>query len=295
MKLAGSLVALATPLKSNRFDVEAYRALIHTQLTNGTAGLVPVGSTGEAATLSDAEQRLAIETAVAEAKGQVPVIAGAGTNCTDTTIAAVARARDCGADAALVVTPYYNKPTQAGLFEHFRAIANAHPGFPIVAYNVPGRTGCDLLPETTERLCEIPEIVGLKDATGNLTRHVDILERCGTERLSLLSGDDFTIAPYIAMGGHGVISVSANIVPLQVAQLVAASLAGERRRAAELQILLNPLHRLLFCEANPIPVKWALHRMGLFTDEIRLPLTPLGEPNRSKLAAALKALGVAVS
>jgi 4-hydroxy-tetrahydrodipicolinate synthase len=189
------------------------------------------------------------------------------------------------------VTPYYNKPNQAGLYEHYRACVRAHPGFPLVVYNVPTRTGCDLLPDTCLRLCDFPEVVAVKEATGSLARLVDILEKCG-ERLTLLSGDDFTAAAFVALGGEGVISVSSNVVPRKMAELIAAARAGERTRARDLQVALNPLHRLLFVEPNPIPVKWALQHLGRFGPELRLPLVQLGEPHASALAAELSRLGV---
>jgi 4-hydroxy-tetrahydrodipicolinate synthase len=291
LRLAGSLVALATPFRDGRFDEEAYRALIGVQLEQGTSGLVPMGTTGEAVTMTAAERARAVRVAVETSRGRVPVVAGAGTSSTQATIENIAQVREAGADAALVVTPYYNKPSQAGLVEHYRACAKAHPGFPLVAYNVPGRTGCDLLPETCLRLCEIPEVVALKEATGSLVRAVDVREKCG-DRLVLLSGDDFTVAPFIAVGGEGVISVSANVVPKKMAELVAAVRGGNRARARDLQVELNPLHRLLFIEPNPVPVKWALHLLGLFGPEIRLPLVALGEPHTAALAAELRRLGL---
>ena len=290
--LVGSFVALATPFRDGKLDIEAYRWLIQHQLDNGTAGLVPMGTTGEASTMSAEERARAVRTAVEVAAGRVPVVAGAGSNSTAATIDGVRQVREAGADGALVVTPYYNKPTQAGLVAHYREIAKAHPGFPLVAYNVPGRCGVDLQPETVERLCEIPEIVGLKEATGSMTRLADILERIGPDRIALLSGDDFTIAPFVALGGKGVISVSANVAPRLVSDLVAAALASQTKKAAELQVKLNPLHRCLFLESNPIPVKAALHLMGRFSEEIRLPLTPMSEGPRAKLQEALRALGL---
>jgi 4-hydroxy-tetrahydrodipicolinate synthase len=290
--LVGSFVALATPFKNGGLDVDAYRTLIRFQLENGTAGLIPIGTTGEASTMSDAERDLAVRTAVEVAASRVPVYAGAGSNSTSTTIDAVARAREAGADGCLIVTPYYNKPTQAGLVAHYRAIAQAHPKFPILAYNVPGRTGVDLQADTVLRLCDIPEIVGVKEATGSMTRMIDIVERCGTERLALLSGDDFTIHPFIALGGKGVISVSANVAPRMLADLVAAALAGDNQKAAAIQAKLNALHAALFSESNPIPVKAALHLMGMFSADIRLPLTPMSEGPRAKLAEAMRALGL---
>jgi 4-hydroxy-tetrahydrodipicolinate synthase len=290
--LIGSFVALATPFKEGALDAPSYRAHARWLLEQGTDGLVPMGTTGEASTMSVAEQSQAIRIAVEVAAGKVPVIGGAGGNSTSATKEAVQRVRDAGADAALVVTPYYNKPTQDGLFAHYRAIAQAHPDFPLVAYNVPGRTGVDLLPETLKRLCDIPEIAGVKEATASMIRLVDIVERCGTERLTLLSGDDFTIAPFIALGGKGVISVSANVAPRLVADLVHAALEGQTRKAAELQVRLNPLHRALFVESNPIPVKAALHLMGRFGPDVRLPLTPMSEGPKAKLVEALQGLRI---
>jgi len=287
----GSMVALATSFREGAFDAEAYRALVDFQVKGGTQVLIPCGTTGEAVTMTAAERELAIRTCVEAAAGRVPVVAGAGSNSTAETVQSVARARECGADGALIVTPYYNKPTQAGLVEHYRAIAKAHPGFPLVAYNVPGRTGVDLLPDTCARLCDIPEVVALKEATGNVARTIDIVEKCGTERLVLLSGDDFTVAPFIASGGKGVISVSANVVPALMRELVDAARGGNVARALELQVKLNPLHRLLFVESNPIPVKWALHAMKLFGPEVRLPLTPMTEGNARKLEEELRRLG----
>ncbi|MCI0570019.1 MAG: 4-hydroxy-tetrahydrodipicolinate synthase [Myxococcaceae bacterium] len=287
----GSMTALATPFRNGQLDEDAYRALIRLQVEGGTDVLLPVGTTGEAVTMTSEERSRAIRVAVEEARGRVPVVPGAGSNDTRETIAAVARAREAGADGALIVTPYYNKPTQAGLVEHFRAIAKAHPGFPLVAYNVPGRTGVDLLPDTCLRLCDVPEVVALKEATGNMARTVDIVERCG-ERLTLLSGDDFTVLPFIACGGQGVVSVSSNVAPRLMADLVKAARAGELSRARELQVRMNALHRLLFIESNPIPVKAALHMMGLFGPELRLPLTPLSEQHVAPLKAELSRLGL---
>jgi 4-hydroxy-tetrahydrodipicolinate synthase len=290
--LAGSFVAMASPFKDGGLDERAYRALAQHLLENGTDGLVPIGTTGEASTMTPQEQTLAVKIAVEVAKGRVPVVAGAGSNSTAGTIESVKRVREAGADAALIVTPYYNKPTQDGLVAHYRAVAKAHPGFGIVAYNVPGRTGVDLLPETCQRLCDISEIVGIKEATASMTRMADLVERCGTERLALLSGDDFTIAPFIALGGKGVISVSANVAPRLVSDLVHAALKGEVKTAAAIQIKLNPLHRALFLESNPIPVKAALHLMGRYGPEVRLPLTPMSEGPKGKLVEAMKSLGL---
>ncbi|AKJ06967.1 4-hydroxy-tetrahydrodipicolinate synthase [Archangium gephyra] len=285
------MTALATPFREGAFDEASFRALVRQQISGGTNVLIPMGTTGEAVTMSAEERFRAIRVAVEEAADRVPVVAGAGSNSTAETVENVKRARDVGADGALIVTPYYNKPTQAGLVEHFRAVARAHPGFPLIAYNVPGRTGVDLLPETALRLCDFPEVVAIKEATGNMARAVDLVEKCG-ERLTLLSGDDFTVLPFIACGGKGVISVSSNVAPRMMADLVAAARAGELAKARDLQVRMNELHRLLFIESNPIPVKWALHKLGLFGPELRLPLVPMSEPNAKKLEAELRKLGL---
>lgn len=287
----GSMTALATPFREGALDEAAYRALVRQQISGGTSVLIPMGTTGEAVTMSPEERFRAIRVVVEEAAGRALVVGGAGSNSTAETIEGVKRAREAGADGTLIVTPYYNKPTQAGLVEHYRAVAKAHPGFPIIAYNVPGRTGVDLLPETVLRLCDFPEVVAIKEATGNMARAVDLVEKCG-ERLTLLSGDDFTVLPFIACGGKGVISVSSNVAPRMMADLVAAARAGDMAKARELQVRMNELHRLLFVEANPIPVKWALHKLGLFGPELRLPLVPMTEPNARKLEAELRKLGL---
>lgn len=286
MKLEGSMTALATPFKNGALDEAAYSGLVDYQVENGTAVLVPMGTTGEAVTMSAEEKANAVAVCIKANKGRAKVVAGAGSYSTAETLENVKQVRELGADGALIVTPYYNKPTQAGLVEHYRAIAKAHPGFPLVAYNVPGRTGFDLLPETAQRLCDIPEVVALKEATGLALRALDVYEKCG-DRMTLLSGDDFVVAPLIACGARGVISVSSNIVPRQMADLVAAGLKGDFKRAREIQLQLAPLHRLLFSESNPIPVKMALHLMGRFGLEIRSPLTVMTEANAAKLKEEL--------
>jgi len=290
-KLEGTLTALVTPFKDGQLDVDAYRGFIRTQLEGGVDGLVPVGTTAEAVTLSDQECEQLIRLAVEAAAGKVPVVAGVGSNDTRKTIENVARAREAGADAGLVVTPYYNRPSQAGLLAHFKAIAQAHPGFPLVAYNVPRRTGVDLLPATVARLCELPELVAIKEATGDLQRALELKELCG-DRLTLLSGDDATALPFIACGGRGVISVASNVAPRAFSDLVRAALAGDLARALELQLRLSPLHRALCVEVNPVPAKWALARMGLMGGELRLPLVELSEAHRPQVQAALEGLGL---
>lgn len=289
MKLSGSMTALATPFRDGRFDEAAYEWLIEDQVKHGTSVLIPMGTTGEAVTMTLAERRRAIELCLKVNRGRVKVFAGAGSNSTAETIEGVKVARELGADGALVVTPYYNKPTQAGLVEHYRLVARAHPGFPLMAYNVPGRTGVDLLPDTAKRLCDVPEVVALKEATGSVLRTLDVYEQVG-ERLTLLSGDDFVVAPFIFSGGKGVVSVSSNVVPAKMTALCAAALAGDVVKARTLQLELQPLHRLLFCEPNPIPVKMALHLMGRFANEVRPPLLSMTEENTGKLRAELQRL-----
>jgi 4-hydroxy-tetrahydrodipicolinate synthase len=291
MKLSGSMTALATPFKNGVLDEAAYEWLVNDQIANGTSVLIPMGTTGESVTMSAPERKRAIEVCIAVNKGRVKVFAGAGSNNTAEAIESMKVARDLGADGVLIVTPYYNKPTQQGLVEHYKLLAKAHPGFPIMAYNVPGRTAVDLLPETVKKLCDIDEVVALKEATGNILRTLDVFELCG-DRMTLLSGDDFVVAPFIASGGRGVVSVSSNVVPRLMADLVAAGLKGDFKTAVELQLKLQPLHRVLFVESNPIPVKMALHLMGRFGLEIRPPLFPMTEANTAKLKAELQRLGV---
>ncbi len=290
--LEGSFVALATPFRDGALDEGAYRALCAHLLAGGIDGLVPCGTTGETPNLDETEQarciRIAVE--VAHAAGR-KVVAGAGSNSTAQTIRNVQAVRDLGADAALVVTPYYNKPTQAGLVAHYRAVAQAVPGFPLVAYVVPGRTGVDLLPESYPALAEVGEVVAVKEATGDMRRVIDIREQVG-DRFSLLSGDDFTVLPFIASGGKGVISVSGNVAPRQLADLVGAARVGDWVRAGELQVAMSALHRALFLESNPIPVKAALHLLGCFADEVRLPLLPASGSTRDALCRSLGSLGL---
>lgn len=291
MTLQGSMTALATPFRDGKLDEAAYRALIEYQISNGTSVLLPMGTTGEAATMTAAERRTAIALCLEVNRGRVKVFAGAGSNSTSETIEGVAVARELGADGALIVTPYYNKPTQEGLLLHYRHVAQAHPGFSLMAYNVPGRTGVDLLPETVKRLCDISEVVALKEATGNILRTLDVFEQVG-ERMTLLSGDDFVVAPFIFSGGRGVVSVSSNVAPRKMADLCAAALAGDIAGARRHQLELQPLHRALFSESNPIPVKMALYQMGFFGLEIRAPLTEMTQSNAAKLKEELSKLGL---
>jgi 4-hydroxy-tetrahydrodipicolinate synthase len=281
----GVITALVTPLRNDRVDEEALRRLVDEQIRAGIDGLVPVGTTGESPTLSNEEHIRVIEVVVQEAKKRVPVIAGTGANATREAIELTAAAKAVGADGTLQVTPYYNKPTQDGLFRHFKAVVDA-VALPMVVYNVPGRTGCDLLPETIARLCELPLMVGVKEATGNMQRAAQIIARVG-DRLTMLSGDDATAFPFYALGGNGCISVVSNVAPAEMAAMWDAAAAGNWNRARELHYKVFPLSEGLFIEANPIPVKAALAMMGKIADEIRPPLYPMAGANREKVRKIL--------
>jgi len=281
----GVITALVTPFRDDRIDEEALRRLVDEQIRAGIDGLVPVGTTGESPTLSTEEHIRVIEIVVQETRKRVPVLAGTGGNATREAIELTQAAKAVGADGTLQVTPYYNKPTQDGLFRHFKAVADAAP-LPMVVYNVPGRTGCDLLPETIARLCELPLVVGVKEATGNLQRAAQIISRVG-DRLSLLSGDDATAFPFYALGGNGCISVVSNVAPADMAAMWDAAAAGNWNKARELHYKLFPLSEGLFIEANPIPVKAALAMMGKIADEIRPPLYPMAGAGREKVRKIL--------
>ena len=286
----GSIVAIVTPFKNGQVDEEKYRELIEFQIENGTSAIVPCGNTGESATLSMEEHSRVIDIAIQAANKRVPVIAGTGGNSTAEAIELTEHAKKSGADATLQVTPYYNKPTQQGLYEHFKAIAKA-VALPQVLYNVPGRTGLNMLPETVARLAELPEIVAVKEASGNLGQMADIVQLAG-EKITLLSGDDNLTLPVLAIGGKGVISVVANIVPKDTAEMVNAYEDGEIERARELFYKLYPLCRAMFFETNPIPVKTSLALMGKIDGEMRLPLCPMAPANLDKLKKALKDYGL---
>jgi 4-hydroxy-tetrahydrodipicolinate synthase len=281
----GVITALVTPLRNDHVDEEALRRLVDEQIRAGIDGLVPVGTTGESPTLRNEEHIRVIEVVVEEAKKRVPVIAGTGANATREAIELTAAAKAVGADGTLQVTPYYNKPTQDGLYRHFKAVVDA-VALPMVVYNVPGRTGCDLLPETIARLCELPLMVGVKEATGNLQRAAQIIARVG-DRVSMLSGDDATAMPFYAIGGNGCISVVSNVVPADMAAMWDAAAAGNWNKARELHYKVFPLSEGLFIEANPIPVKAALAMMGKIADEIRPPLYPMTGANREKVRKIL--------
>lgn len=287
----GSMVALVTPMfEDGSIDMDGLAKLVEFHVDNGTDAIVSVGTTGESATLDQVEHCELIKRTVDLAGGRIPIIAGTGANSTSEAIELTRCAQEAGADACLLVTPYYNKPPQEGLYRHFRAIAEA-VDIPQILYNVPGRTAVDMLPETVERLSHVDNIVGIKEATGNLDRARDILERCG-DRLELYSGDDATAMEFMLLGGKGDISVTANVAPKAMHDMCAAALAGDRATAESLNTRLDILHRKLFVEANPIPVKWALYEMGMIPEGIRLPLTALAESYRGELREALQQAGV---
>lgn len=291
--IQGSLPALVTPMTAEgEIDWQAYRRLIEWHIAEGSDGLVVVGTTGESPTVDFDEHRRLIEVAVEQAAGRVPVIAGTGANSTREAIELARYAKAAGASAHLSVVPYYNKPTQEGLYCHFKAIAEA-VDLPLILYNVPGRTVADLANDTALRLAESPGIVGIKDATGNLERGQDLIRRAPAH-FAVYSGDDATGAALTLLGGKGVISVTANVAPRLMHEMVAAALAGDVSATRRLNERLQPLHKELFCEANPIPVKWALARMGRIADGLRLPLVPLSESCHERVRAALAAAGITV-
>ncbi len=285
----GLTTAMVTPFRDGKIDEHALRQLVERQIAAGVDSLTPCGCTGESATLSHAEHREVVETVVSAARGRVAVIAGTGSNNTCEAIELTRHAKEVGADGALLISPYYNKPTQEGIYEHYREIAR-QTAFPLLVYNIPGRTCSNISPLTMARLAGIPEIVGVKDACCNIVQTSEAISRCH-EEFTVLSGDDALILPIIAVGGRGVISTTANIAPTEVGELVRASRAGDQNRARELHYGLLPLMDALFCETNPIPVKTALGLMGLIDPEIRLPMTPISEANRERIQVVLKELG----
>lgn len=287
----GSMVALVTPmLGDGTIDEDSLQRLVDFHVENHTDAIVSVGTTGESATLDEAEHCHVVRRTVEMAAGRIPVIAGTGANSTREAIILTRCAMEAGVDACLLVTPYYNKPTQEGLYQHFRAVAEAVP-VPQILYNVPSRTACDLLPATVERLSTISNIVGIKEATGDMDRAREIMQRCG-DRVDVYSGDDATAMELMLLGGKGNISVTANVAPAGMHELSAASLAGERSRAESINQQLETLHRVLFVQSNPIPVKWALHEMGLIPPGIRLPMTPLAAEFHDTVRQALRQAGV---
>ncbi|RHW21871.1 4-hydroxy-tetrahydrodipicolinate synthase [Pseudomonas jilinensis] len=289
--ISGSLVALVTPMDSRgELDWQALERLIDFHLDQGTDGIVAVGTTGESATLDMDEHKEAIRRVVDQVAGRIPVIAGTGANSTREAVELTEAARSVGADACLLVTPYYNKPTQEGLYQHHRFIAEA-VAIPQILYNVPGRTACDMLPETVERLADVPNIVGIKEATGDLQRARELIDRVG-QRIAVYSGDDATAVELMLMGGKGNISVTANVAPKAMHDLCMAALAGDADSARQINDSLMPLHKALFIESNPIPVKWVLHEMGLISDGLRLPLTPLSARCHEPVREAMRQCGL---
>lgn len=289
--LTGSIVALVTPMTAaGELDLDALRRLIDWHVAEGSDALVIVGTTGESATVSFEEHCLLIRTAVEHAAGRIAIIAGTGANSTAEAIELTRCAKAAGAVAGLSVAPYYNKPTQEGLYRHFRTIAEA-VDLPMILYNVPGRTACDIANDTALRLAQVPGVIGIKDATGNLERGADLIRRAPAG-FAIYSGDDATALALMLLGGHGVISVTANVAPGLMHAMCQAALAGDLARARELHLRLLPLHQKLFVEANPIPVKWVLARMGRIGPGIRLPLTPLSEAQQPVLLGALAEVGI---
>jgi len=281
----GSIVAIVTPFKDNKIDEKSLCDLIEWHISEGTNGIVPCGTTGESSTLDYDEHYRVIEITVKTVNGRIPVIAGTGANSTDETIMITKRAKEMGADGALLVTPYYNKPTQEGLYQHYKKVAET-VDIPIILYNVPSRTGVNLLPFTVARLAEIKNIIGIKEATGDMKQVSEIIRLCG-DAFTVLSGDDFTTLTLLALGGKGVISVSANVSPKDVSRMCRAWEDGNVEEARRIHFKLEPLNHAMFIETNPIPVKTALSMMGKIEEEFRLPLCPMSKANREKLRETL--------
>jgi 4-hydroxy-tetrahydrodipicolinate synthase len=290
-RIRGSMPALITPMRHGKVDEAAFRKLVAWQIAEGSHGLVPCGTTGESPTLSHEEHMRVVELCVEEAKGRVPVVAGAGSNSTEEAIALTRHAKSVGADAVLSVTGYYNKPTQEGIYRHFALIAES-VDIPILLYNIPGRAVIDISVETMARLAKIANVIGVKDATANLARPTRERAACGKE-WRLISGEDVTALGYMAHGGHGCISVTANVAPKLCAQFQEACLQGAFEKALQLQDRLGPLHDAMFVEASPAPVKFAGSLLDLCTDEVRLPLVPATEDARARVRQAMQAAGIA--
>ncbi|MEW5783426.1 MAG: 4-hydroxy-tetrahydrodipicolinate synthase [Pseudomonadota bacterium] len=289
--IRGSIPAIVTPMQEDgSLDLPALRRLLDWHIQEGSDAVVVVGTTGESPTVDMAEHCLLIRETVAHVAGRIPVIAGTGANSTTEAIELAQCAKAAGASAHLSVVPYYNKPTQEGLYQHFKAIAE-EVDLPLILYNVPGRTVADLANETTLRLAQVPGIVGIKDATGNLERGIDLIKRAPAG-FAIYSGDDATGLALVLMGGHGIITVTGNVAPRLMHEMVAAGLAGDVKSAREINLRLMGLHKQLFCEANPIPVKWACARMGLIKDALRLPLTTLSPEYHGRVRAAMLEAGI---
>ncbi len=290
MNIKGSITALVTPFKNGVVDAQAYQDFIEWQIASGTNGLVPVGTTGEASTLSETEHKQVITLCVEAASGRVPVIAGAGSNDTRVSVELAQHAKDLGADAALVVTPYYNKPNQEGLYQHFKTIADS-VDIPIIVYNIPGRSVIDINNDTMELLASLPTVVGCKDATGDITRVSAMIERCGEDFIQL-SGDDASALGYRAHGGHGAISVGSNIAPAAYAAMQAACSQGDFVGARSIHSRLDRLHKDLFLDPSPAPAKYGLNLMGRMSADVRLPITPCSDATKAAVRAAMSKAGV---
>ena len=286
----GAITAIVTPFKNGQFDEAAYRELIEFQIKGGIHGIVPCGTTGESATLSHAEHKRVVETCIDQVKKRVMVIAGTGSNNTAESLELTQHAEKAGADAALMITPYYNKPTQEGLYQHYKTVAS-NTKIPIVVYNVPSRTSVNLLPETVARLAELPTIKGIKEATGDLKQCAKVLQLCG-DKITVLSGDDFTVLPLLAVGGMGVISVTSNVTPGDMAGMCNAFFKGDLAAARALHYKMWPLMEAMFFETNPTPAKTALKMMGKITGEVRQPLCPLAAANEDKLRQVMQKYGL---
>lgn len=286
----GSIVAIVTPFKNDKLDEKAFSDLIEWHIAQGTNAIVPCGTTGESATLDYEEHYRVIEVTIKVVNGRIPVIAGTGANSTDETIMMTRKAKDMGADGALLVAPYYNKPTQEGLYRHYKAVAEA-VDIPQVLYNVPGRTAVNILPETVARLSGIENIVAIKEATGNMAQASEVLRLCG-DKITVLSGDDFTTFSLMLLGGKGTISVSANVAPKDVSDMCKALLEGNIDEARRLHFKLEPLNKGMFIETNPISVKTALSLMGKIQEEMRLPLCEMSSVNKEKLKNILINYGI---
>jgi 4-hydroxy-tetrahydrodipicolinate synthase len=287
----GSLVAMVTPFHEGRVDEGKLRDLVEFHVANGTDGLVPCGTTGESPTLTHEEHKRVVEIVIEQAQGRIPVVAGTGSNSTAEAIELTRHAAAAGAAGALLVSPYYNKPTQQGLFEHFRAIAQAAPDLPLIVYNIQGRTAVNVETETLARLAQIPNIVGVKEASGSLDQMTAVILACGPD-FTVLSGDDNLTLPLMAVGGRGVISVVGNFLPREVAEVTHAALEGDWKQARELHLKLFPICKAMFIETNPIPVKEAMAMLGMLRAEWRLPMCPMSPANREKLRHALVQAGV---
>jgi 4-hydroxy-tetrahydrodipicolinate synthase len=288
--IQGSMTAIVTPFKNGRVDERALKKLVEFQIKKGIHGLVPCGTTGESATLTHEEHHKVVEIVIKAAKKAVPVIAGTGSNSTDEAISLTRHAKKSGADAALLITPYYNRPTQEGLYQHFKKVAKA-VDIPLILYNVPSRTGVNMAPETVGRLSKIENIIGLKDAAGNLRQTAATIQ-ASIKGFKVFTGDDHIYLPLLSIGGAGGICVMANIAPRETAQLYQAFKQKDWNRAKKLHYNLQILNEVLYLETNPIPVKWAVHRLGLISDEIRLPLTPLDKKFRPRVEAAMRKFGL---